>query len=199
MIKTILTFPPQIPYFSNVAKPDISVGEGPLFDYISRVESNELRADSHQARIAEKLQSLHEHLKNYEPPSLERLDDLKVKREERSERIEAKRRKWMKENGKKIDSDGNKLTVPDFEADEPEVEIFEAPPGFYMFGPVGCGKTMLMDSFYESMPTERKMRVHFSTFVLLLQSEMNKWRVRKNEEEMSPIESVARGLLTKSW
>lgn len=199
LIKTKLTFPPQIASFSNVAKSEISVNEGPLFDYISRVESNELRADSHQAKIAEKLQFLHEHLKNYDPPSLEYLDDLKVKREERIERLEAKRRKWMKENSKKIDSDGNKPTVPDFEADEPEVKTFEAPPGFYMFGPVGCGKTMLMDLFFESMPTERKLRVHFSTFVLLLQSEMNKWRVRKNDEEMSPIESVARGLLSKSW
>jgi len=56
-----------------------------------------------------------------------------------------------------------------------------------------------MDLFFDSVPTDRKMRVHFSTFALLLQSEMNKWRVRKNDEEMSPIESVARGLLRKSW
>ena len=79
------------------------------------------------------------------------------------------------------------------------METFLPPPGFYMHGPVGCGKTMLMDLFFDAMPTERKMRVHFSTFALLLQSEMNKWRVKKNEEEMSPIESVARNLLQKHW
>lgn len=174
--------------------------EGPLFDYISHVESKQLEADPHQARIAEKLQSLHEHLRGYEPPSLEYLDDLKRRQTERIERIEAKKRKWVKENYSSKESvDVDSLTIPDFEADEPPLETFEAPPGFYMFGPVGCGKTMLMDLFFESMPTERKMRVHFSTFLLLLQSEMNKWRVRKNDEEMSPIESVARGLLRNNW
>ena len=89
--------------------------------------------------------------------------------------------------------------MPDFESEEEEIADFRAPAGFYMFGPVGCGKTMLMDMFFDSMPTEKKMRVHFATFALLLQSEMNKWRVRKNEEEMSPIESVARNLLRKQW
>jgi len=185
--------------FSNSAATDSSANEGPLFDYISRVQSNQLEADSHQARIAEKLQSLHEHLRDYEPPSLEYLDDLKRRQDERDARVEAKKREWVKANYSKQDVDLNSLTFPDFEAEEPLEETFEAPPGFYMFGPVGCGKTMLMDLFFESMPTEKKMRVHFSTFVLLLQSEMNKWRVRKNDEEMSPIESVARGLLSKSW
>ena len=45
----------------------------------------------------------------------------------------------------------------------------------------------------------KKSRVHFNAFALSLQSEMNKWRVRKNDEEEKPIESVARGMLAKSW
>jgi len=173
-----------------------------LFRYIAAVESSVMEADIHQAKIAEQLQSLFEHLRDYESPSLEYFDELKRKEEERKERIEEKERQWRKERAGKKDATeaaSSSEEMPDFESSEPPVETFLPPPGFYMHGPVGCGKTMLMDLFFDSMPTPRKMRVHFSTFALLLQSEMNKWRVKKNEEEMSPIESVARNLLEKHW
>lgn len=41
-----------------------------------------------------------------------------------------------------------------------------APPrGLYLWGPVGRGKTMLMDWFYQSLPTPRKIRLHFHHFM----------------------------------
>lgn len=42
----------------------------------------------------------------------------------------------------------------------------EKPRGLYIYGAVGRGKTMLMDMFYESAPTESKHRVHFNSFML---------------------------------
>ena len=48
-----------------------------------------------------------------------------------------------------------------------EVKKFSsAPNGIYMFGSVGCGKTMLMDMFYETCQIDKKQRVHFHQFML---------------------------------
>ncbi|MFO5768464.1 AFG1/ZapE family ATPase, partial [Klebsiella pneumoniae] len=38
--------------------------------------------------------------------------------------------------------------------------------GLYMWGGVGRGKTWLMDLFYQSLPGERKQRLHFHRFML---------------------------------
>ncbi len=40
------------------------------------------------------------------------------------------------------------------------------PKGIYMWGGPGCGKTFLMDMFYECIPVARKRRVHFHDFMI---------------------------------
>lgn len=40
----------------------------------------------------------------------------------------------------------------------------EAVKGLYFWGGVGRGKTYLVDTFYEALPFEQKMRTHFHRF-----------------------------------
>ena len=60
------------------------------------------------------------------------------------------------------------------------------PKGVYLWGPVGRGKSFLMDSFYLCVPLVRKRRVHFHHFMREIHREMNEL---KGTED--PIAEVA--------
>lgn len=53
-------------------------------------------------------------------------------------------------------------------------ENVSQPPvrGLYMWGGVGRGKTWLMDMFFQSIPGERKQRLHFHRFMLRVHEEL---------------------------
>lgn len=74
----------------------------------------------------------------------------------------------------------------------------EAPPmGLYLYGPVGRGKSMLMDLFFDTAPVERKRRVHFHAFMLEIQQRLNE--LRKHEKRADPLMQVAADVADESW
>ncbi|MGF1722163.1 AFG1 family ATPase [Vibrio kyushuensis] len=62
----------------------------------------------------------------------------------------------------------------------------EVPDGLYFWGGVGRGKTYLMDSFFDSLPSEKKMRVHFHRFMYRVHDEL-----KALGEVADPLEIVA--------
>jgi cell division protein ZapE len=71
----------------------------------------------------------------------------------------------------------------------------EVPKGLYIFGPVGRGKTMLMDLFFQEASVELKRRSHFHEFMAEVHARMT---VARREAKEDPIIAVANGIAAEA-
>ena len=117
---------------------------GPNEVYAERVRTGLLRPDEHQRNVvAQDLQPLYDALLAYTPPPVP--DPL----------VETKHSSRSGFLGKLFGGEAQRA------APVPEIPD-DVPSSLYLHGDVGCGKTMLMDMFYESLPQgTKRRRVHF--------------------------------------
>ncbi len=76
------------------------------------------------------------------------------------------------------------------------------PRGAYIWGPVGRGKTMLMDIFFNAAPVRRKRREHFHAFMADTHARIHEWRQAKKigaHKGDDPIAPVADALADGAW
>ncbi|XP_035227845.1 AFG1-like ATPase isoform X2 [Stegodyphus dumicola] len=72
--------------------------------------------------------------------------------------------------------------------------------------PKGCGKTMLMDLFYERCTREKKRRTHYHSFMLDVHSRIHEYKKRtlkqktgKKSLDYDPIAPVAEAICNETW
>lgn len=56
--------------------------------------------------------------------------------------------------------------------------------GYYIWGGVGRGKSLLMDMFFAHAPIKRKKRMHFHAFMLDIHERLHAWRQLGTEEDL---------------
>ncbi|KAK1268381.1 hypothetical protein QJS04_geneDACA022861 [Acorus gramineus] len=136
------------------------VNGGPLMEYKRKIESGELvDGDNFQVDIIRQLQRLYDELVEY-------ADECWLDRYSASKKSERSRWLWSR-----------------------LITWSSVSPikGLYLYGGVGTGKTMLMDLFYDQLPSNwRKKRIHFHDFMLNVHS-----RLQKHKGLADPLDVVA--------
>jgi cell division protein ZapE len=132
----------------------------PLQKYQNDLRSGELLADSAQAYAIEELQALSEQL---------------VK-------IEAQQSKKISSVIEFLDA-FSKLRKSKAQHTEPSIK------GLYFWGGVGRGKTYLMDIFFDNLPIQRKLRLHFHRFMQRMHHELTRL-----QGETDPLIKIAENL-----
>jgi cell division protein ZapE len=64
--------------------------------------------------------------------------------------------------------------------------------GLYFWGGVGRGKTYLVDTFFDCLPFEQKLRMHFHRFMHRVHNELKV--LRKQDQRVDPLETIADGI-----
>ena len=72
------------------------------------------------------------------------------------------------------------------------------PRGVYLWGPVGRGKSMLLDLFFETAPVTKKRRIHFHEFMLARHAFLRDARARGESGHDQLIVSAAKQVATEA-
>lgn len=142
----------------------------PIEEYNYKVEKGSLRDDPYQRKTITSLSSLHERLTTYQPPDVGVPDIENLK---------------PKSGFMKFFSFGSLQKTP-------TGNVNGDMKGIYLYGDVGCGKTMLMDLFYSTIPSHlAKRRIHFHQFMQYLHKRSHLLKVEHNHWDLDVIPILA--------
>ncbi|KIV88949.1 hypothetical protein PV10_08574 [Exophiala mesophila] len=178
----------------------------PLVLYRALVATKKIRPDPAQHRLALQLQKLYYRLKDYAPEveyryRLERIArrTAVARNNDESERHGAEQRTLKPSNGHKSSAKkgfgissllnvapSNTLALTRTEPLHSSAVAIPSPQGMLLYGEVGRGKSMLLDLLYTSLPSRKKRRWHFNTFMLDLYR-----RIEQSRRERLELEQVS--------
>lgn len=78
-------------------------------------------------------------------------------------------------------------------------EDSDPPQGLYLYGPVGRGKSMLMDVFVRTAPVNACKRIHFHEFLRDFHREVHAWRQNPSRIGADPVPPLAQRIVQESW
>ncbi|KAH3685560.1 hypothetical protein WICPIJ_003461 [Wickerhamomyces pijperi] len=155
------------------------VADSPLLEYERLVSLGKIRSDPYQRGIISNLSSLHQHLKTYTPP-----DPAKIKSSSGGFNFFG-----LFGGSKSAGEDEQTYSAEDYKS---------IPQGIYLYGDVGCGKTMLMDLFYSTIPPHlTKRRLHFHQFMQNLHKRSHQL-IQQHGQDFNTIPVLAQEIASES-
>lgn len=173
-------------YISSVTITD------PLVKYQSLLATGYCSPDPAQHRLAVHLQKVYRRLKDYSP-SVEYRTRLTLitdaleesKKNDQSQNLATEghpiRRNPLLARFFSRTQSKESLALTKVLAGYEEAIHIDSPQGLFLSGEVGTGKSMLLDLLAEGLPTNRKRRWHFNTFMLYTLSQLERHRKMRSE------------------
>ncbi|KAL0481145.1 mitochondrial AFG1-like ATPase [Acrasis kona] len=167
--------------FFSVFKP---LSKLPSEEYYKRLEKGTMRKDPRQEAVVEKLDLLYEKLKGYNRANAERIIQNGIAKAAPPVQSNS----WFSRAIKPTPIVQNVDVIP-----HPK----ELPQSFYLYGGVGCGKTMMMDMFFDCVPFPYKQRIHFNSFMVDFHARM--FHYRQSQPNKDHVPTVADEIVNKYW
>ena len=188
----------------------------PTARYEALVADGALRRDDHQLAALRTLDRVWKELETYEPPNV-REEAATLEKEATTETLGQRFAAFAQGLGIAVGGGTDRPSGAsgpvvsrfgsnyDYDAERPRAKTIEAAPllgldskapvGAYVHGGVGCGKTYVMDLFFDVAPTDDKQRVHFHAMMLDVHGKLDALRRRDGPPHPNPMRAVALDVL----
>lgn len=171
--------------YSSTLKNQVVITD-PYLIYKNLVMNEKIKKDPHQLALVKKLSLLSKQLQDYKP----NLVDVKINKLIRDIEIKLSQdESWRNRLIGMIDKEKSKeqqclkliKVVNDYDELYNNREMEHIPKGLLINGDVGCGKSMMMDIFANSLPIKGKIRIHWLVFIELIIKEIEKISINKRD------------------